>query len=426
MSDRRRNLFVLLTVVGLLIASLVVIFTKPTKLGLDLQGGVQLVYEARPTKQQPTVNQESLDRALDIMRDRVDSLGVAEPELQRSGANQIEVSLPGVSERRARRATRSAPRRRCTSTTGNRTSSTRTARRTRRRSTAASSRSPGSTTRSSRRPKCPPEVDANNTTTGLCYAFDKNSHEPINDGVPDETKAALEEDLAGAGPDRARPRSSRCPRAIIVLRAVDERDPEDQRGEVDQWWVHEGQPGPRRHRHQEPRAELRGRRRAARRSSRWSSRDKGRKAFAETTREIAQRGADNAAINGGLQDPISASHHFAIRLDNELITTPYINFRENPDGIDGSAGRRDLRRLHDPDRAGPRAAAQDRRAAGPARADLALAGLRHARPAGARPGPGRRHRGLRDRRALPARLLPRDGRHRGRRARASTRSTCSR
>ena len=39
MSDRRRNLFVLLTVVGLLAASLAVIFTKPTKLGLDFDGG---------------------------------------------------------------------------------------------------------------------------------------------------------------------------------------------------------------------------------------------------------------------------------------------------------------------------------------------------------------------------------------------------
>ncbi len=66
--------------------------------------------------------------------------------------------------------------------------------------------------------------------------------------------------------------------------------------------------------------------------------DKGRKAFADTTRAIAQRGADNAAINGGLQDPINASHHFAVRLDNALITTPYINFRENPDGIDGQQG----------------------------------------------------------------------------------------
>ena len=40
MTDRRRNLFVLLLVAGLLAASLVVIATKPTRLGLDLKGGV--------------------------------------------------------------------------------------------------------------------------------------------------------------------------------------------------------------------------------------------------------------------------------------------------------------------------------------------------------------------------------------------------
>ena len=89
---------------GCIAASVAVITTKETKLGLDLQGGVQLVYEGKPTKQQPTVTAEGLDRALDIMRDRVDSLGVAEPELQRSGENQIDVEPPGRGQRRARRA----------------------------------------------------------------------------------------------------------------------------------------------------------------------------------------------------------------------------------------------------------------------------------------------------------------------------------
>ena len=37
------------------------------------------------------------------MRERVDALGVAEPEIQRTGSDQIEVGLPGVAERRARR-----------------------------------------------------------------------------------------------------------------------------------------------------------------------------------------------------------------------------------------------------------------------------------------------------------------------------------
>src|SRR6185312_9628458 len=96
MSDRRRNIFVLLVVAGLVLASLFVIFTKPTRLGLDLRGGVELVYQAQPTPQQPVVNQEALDRAIDVMRERVDRLGVAEPEIQRSGSNQITVALPDV------------------------------------------------------------------------------------------------------------------------------------------------------------------------------------------------------------------------------------------------------------------------------------------------------------------------------------------
>src|SRR5215211_4810822 len=93
MSERRRSLFVLLLVLGLLAASLYVISAKKTTLGLDLQGGVQLIYEGKPTAQQPTVTQEALDRSLDIMRDRVDAFGVAEPELRLAGGNQIEVNL---------------------------------------------------------------------------------------------------------------------------------------------------------------------------------------------------------------------------------------------------------------------------------------------------------------------------------------------
>src|SRR3954470_4127044 len=96
MSDRRRNLFVLLLVLGLVAASAAVVATKQTKLGLDLQGGVQLVYQGKPTAQQKKITADSIDRALDIMRQRVDAFGVAEPELARIGSNLIEVSLPGV------------------------------------------------------------------------------------------------------------------------------------------------------------------------------------------------------------------------------------------------------------------------------------------------------------------------------------------
>ncbi len=97
MSDRQRNLFVLLLVAGLLIASAVVIASKPTKLGLDLQGGVELVYQVKPRAGQPPPTPDTIQRTIDVMRERVDQLGVAEPEIQQAGGDQINVALPDVS-----------------------------------------------------------------------------------------------------------------------------------------------------------------------------------------------------------------------------------------------------------------------------------------------------------------------------------------
>jgi len=96
MTDRRRNGLILLLVLGLLAASAAAIGLKETKLGLDLKGGVELVYQGEPTQQVPTITPESLDRAVDIIRERVDQLGVGEPEIQRSGPDQISVGLPDV------------------------------------------------------------------------------------------------------------------------------------------------------------------------------------------------------------------------------------------------------------------------------------------------------------------------------------------
>ncbi|MCW3030223.1 MAG: secD, partial [Solirubrobacterales bacterium] len=97
MTDRRRNTLILLLVAGLVAASVAVIATKKTRLGLDLKGGVQLVYQAKPTAQ-AKVDSESLNRAIDIMRKRVDKLGVSQPEIQRSGADEINVALPEVKD----------------------------------------------------------------------------------------------------------------------------------------------------------------------------------------------------------------------------------------------------------------------------------------------------------------------------------------
>src|SRR5436305_12977019 len=98
MTDRQRNAFILVLVFGLIAASAVGIALKKTQLGLDLKGGVQLVYQGQPTAQTPVVTQDALARAVDIMRQRVDALGVSEPQIQTSGGNQITASLPDVKD----------------------------------------------------------------------------------------------------------------------------------------------------------------------------------------------------------------------------------------------------------------------------------------------------------------------------------------
>ncbi len=97
MTSRKRNLSIIGLVLVLLAASAVVILTKPTVLGLDLRGGVELVYEGRPTPQVPEVTPQSIDDAIGTIRKRTDALGVSEPEIQRAGANQISIGLPNVS-----------------------------------------------------------------------------------------------------------------------------------------------------------------------------------------------------------------------------------------------------------------------------------------------------------------------------------------
>lgn len=65
--------------------------------GLDLQGGLQVLLEARPPAGQ-TVNSDVLAGTRDTIERRVSGLGVSEPVIQTRGNNQISVELPGVSD----------------------------------------------------------------------------------------------------------------------------------------------------------------------------------------------------------------------------------------------------------------------------------------------------------------------------------------
>ncbi|MGH3117514.1 MAG: protein translocase subunit SecD, partial [Gaiellales bacterium] len=91
----RRHLLILLALLAALAGVAVLAFFRQPTLGLDLQGGLEVVLEARPERGRE-LTQEDLDRSVEIIRDRVDKTGVAEPEIRKQGENQIAVSLAGV------------------------------------------------------------------------------------------------------------------------------------------------------------------------------------------------------------------------------------------------------------------------------------------------------------------------------------------
>ncbi|MFI0544359.1 protein translocase subunit SecD [Streptomyces sp. WSLK1-3] len=85
--------------------SLYVALTVPVHLGLDLRGGTQIVLETRPTTDTGTApdddsDSEATDRTVEVLRGRIDALGVAEPTIARSGSDRIVVELPGVQDPR--------------------------------------------------------------------------------------------------------------------------------------------------------------------------------------------------------------------------------------------------------------------------------------------------------------------------------------
>ena len=102
MSERGKHLLlvglILLALVGAgLLAVPASPFHKEPVLGLDLQGGLEVVLKAVPPENE-RLQEADLDRSVEIIRDRIDKLGVAEPEIRKQGEDQIAVQLPGVDD----------------------------------------------------------------------------------------------------------------------------------------------------------------------------------------------------------------------------------------------------------------------------------------------------------------------------------------
>ena len=326
MTDRRRNFLILLLVGGLLAASLAVIVTQPTRLGLDLKGGVELVYEAQPTRQ-AQVTPDSLGRAIDIMRERVDQLGVAEPEISKLGNQQIQVSLPDVKDAdEAQRQVGTTAQlfffdwepnvldENCRTDPSN--------------AEVTGGPSAGRAGTLSyydavqRAAKCPATERQNASQPSSRYYLVDEKAKTVLDGPADEQSDLKQPSgenqkivevkpgqiVVQAESEQANRESGRyyVLRDDPALRGTDIKDPEqnfDQGG---------GSP-----------------------IVTFNFTDRGRDVWQDVTREIAQRGQANQIPGTPAQ---AAAQHFAIVLDDDLISTPFIDFQQNPDGIDGANG----------------------------------------------------------------------------------------
>ncbi|MBR2781161.1 MAG: protein translocase subunit SecD [Eubacteriaceae bacterium] len=115
MKKRKQTIRLLLTVLAVVLAVLVFVFGIPVsriagvydvkpvgsmiKYGLDLTGGVYVVLQADESVTE--VSEDTLEKAITIIRARIDSLGVNEPEISIQGSNKIRVSIPSIEDEAA-------------------------------------------------------------------------------------------------------------------------------------------------------------------------------------------------------------------------------------------------------------------------------------------------------------------------------------
>ncbi|MET9773666.1 protein translocase subunit SecD [Streptomyces sp. NPDC006367] len=88
-----------LIALAVMAAAVAITLTMPIRLGLDLRGGTQIVLETRSTST-TKADRAATDRTVEVLRGRIDALGVAEPTIVRSGDNRVVVELPGVQDPR--------------------------------------------------------------------------------------------------------------------------------------------------------------------------------------------------------------------------------------------------------------------------------------------------------------------------------------
>jgi SecD/SecF fusion protein len=364
MGGRRRHLFVLLFVSGLLAVSALVIAAKPTRLGLDLKGGVELIYQGEPTGQVTTVTGEDIERSIEIIRERIDKLGVAEPEVSRLGATEISVSLPDVTN--AQRAIdqvgttaqlyffdwepnligpekaigghpgQEPPAGPLKKAEAEWKEAGRNAKSVENRGLIYSGAFPNAykavqlaseQTPVANCPKC-------SEAKPRYYLFSSNSPHELIAG-PESS----EHDLYITPLGRKRPHKGVVLKVPVGTIVVSEQ-PFDSSGKADStadpgWYALKDDPALSGKDITEPQQ---GYDQFNRPNVTYGLTDSARGAYHDVTRRIAQRGQAQAIGPVSSADAEALSGHFAVILDNEVKSRPIINFAENPDGIDPRQG----------------------------------------------------------------------------------------
>ena len=96
--------FLIVILLGGLISSTIVGIAKEIKLGLDLQGGFEILYQVNPVHEGDVINDEILSATVSALNQRVNVLGVSEPNISIEGNDRIRVQLAGIEDQQTARA----------------------------------------------------------------------------------------------------------------------------------------------------------------------------------------------------------------------------------------------------------------------------------------------------------------------------------
>ncbi|MBM7620870.1 SecD/SecF fusion protein [Bacillus tianshenii] len=97
--QRYIGLFIIFTILTGLLAGFTYLHTLPKiKLGLDLQGGFEVLYKVESLSTDESVDEDILTSTISALNNRINAIGVSEPNIQAEGSDRIRVQLAGVED----------------------------------------------------------------------------------------------------------------------------------------------------------------------------------------------------------------------------------------------------------------------------------------------------------------------------------------